>query len=213
MTVRRTAPGTAALGTAALGTAAVGYDELAVLVAEQLGVPQVAIRTTEVTAHPYDQPAITIAGRFLVAGTAATAAGRTRRYDFFVEVIHAYERSPLRFAVPAPLRAGAAAVVPWRVEADLYRAELRRRLPPGRTTPRAFAVRDLDEGSAALWLERIRARPERCAGSCSARCRTGTGGSPTYRPSSRRAWTASPPVSRPRAVPRRRAGCSGATPS
>lgn len=39
MTVRRTAPGTAALGTAALGTAAVGYDELAVLVAEQLGVP------------------------------------------------------------------------------------------------------------------------------------------------------------------------------
>jgi hypothetical protein len=145
--------------TAALGPAAVTDAELAAFVAAQLDVPHVAVLTTTVEDHPYDRPALTTASRHLVTGTARTPEGRTRNYAFFVKVIQAYRRSPLRFALPEPLRARAAAVVPWRTEADLYRSDLRHRLPSGLTTPRAFAVRDLDEDSVALWLERVPVRP------------------------------------------------------
>src|SRR5213078_2436322 len=70
----------------------------------------------------------------------------------------AYQRSPLPFAIPAHLRARAAALIPWHNEADLYRSDLRDRLPHGLTIPRAVAVRDLDADSAALWLEQVPAR-------------------------------------------------------
>jgi hypothetical protein len=149
----------AATRTAILGPAAVGDAELAALVAAQLGVPEATVLTSAIEVHPYDRPAITTAGRYLVTGTAETPDGQACSYAFFVKVIQAYQRSPLRLAVPAPLRAGAAAVVPWHTEADLYRSDLRHRLPPGLTTPRALAVRDLDEDSAALWLERVPVRP------------------------------------------------------
>lgn len=145
--------------TAALGPAAVPDAELAALVAAQLGVPEATVLTCAVDAHPYDQPAITTAGRWLVTGTARTPDGRVRPFALFVKVVHSYLRSPLRFALPEPLRAVAAAVVPWRAEADLYRSDLRDRLPAGLTTPRALAVHDLDEESAALWLERVPVRP------------------------------------------------------
>jgi hypothetical protein len=81
-----------------------------------------------------------------------------RAFSFFVKVIQAYQRSPLRFAVPEHLRAEAAALIPWRTETDLYRSDLRDRLPGGLTIPRVLAVRDLDEDSAALWLEHAPAR-------------------------------------------------------
>ena len=64
----------------------------------------------------------------------------------------------LRFAIPAHLRTQAAALIPWQTEADLYRSDLRDRLPHGLTIPRAAAVRDLDADSAALWLEQVPAR-------------------------------------------------------
>lgn len=145
--------------TSGLGPAAVGDDELAALVAAQLGVATAEILSSSVEAHPYDSPAITTAARHLVTGTARTPEHRVRPYAFFVKVVHAYARSPLRGAVPAALRELAVSMVPWRAEPDLYRAGLRDRLPPGLTMPRAFAVRDLDHDSAALWLERVPVRP------------------------------------------------------
>jgi len=111
-----------------------------------------------VQVFPYDRPAITTAGRYLVTGSVRTDTGEIRAFSLFVKVIHSYERSPLRFAVPEPLRAQAAALIPWHTEADLYRSGLRDRLPAGLTIPRAAAVRDLDADSAALWLEHIPAR-------------------------------------------------------
>ncbi|GAA4547626.1 phosphotransferase [Pseudonocardia xishanensis] len=145
--------------TATLGLAALGDADLAELVAAQLGVPEAVVLSSVVEAHPYDRPAITTAGRHVVTGTARTPDGETRAFRFFVKVIQAYHRSPLRFAVPEPLRAAAAAVVPWRTEADLYRSDLRDRLPAGLTAPRAFAVRELEADSAALWLEQVPLRP------------------------------------------------------
>jgi hypothetical protein len=141
-----------------LGPADVTDDELAAFAAVGLGAGRVTVLTSSAEVFPYDRPAITTAGRYLVTGTARTGTGEVRAFAFFVKVIHAYQRSPLRFAIPAHLRAQAAALIPWRTEADLYRSDLRDRLPAGLTIPRAAAVRDLDAGSAALWLEQVPAR-------------------------------------------------------
>jgi hypothetical protein len=141
-----------------LGPADVADDELAAFVAAGLGVRHATVLTSSAKVFPYDQPAITTAGRYLVTGTARTGAGEVRAFVFFVKVIRAYQRSPLRFAIPAHLRTQAAALIPWRTEADLYRSDLRDRLPGGLTIPRAAAVRDLGADSAALWLERVPAR-------------------------------------------------------
>jgi hypothetical protein len=141
-----------------LGPADVGDDELGALAAADLGVRHATVLTSSAEVFPYDRPAITTAGRYLVTGSARTGTGEVRAFSFFVKVIHSYERSPLRFAVPGHLRSEAAAFIPWRTEADLYRSDLRDRLPHGLTIPRAAAVRDLDADSAVLWLEHIPAR-------------------------------------------------------
>jgi hypothetical protein len=142
---------------ALLGPADVADDELAAFAAAGLGVRHATVLTSTASVFPYDRPALTTAGRYLVTGTARTDTGQVRAFALFVKVIHSYQRSPLRFAVPERLRARAAALIPWHTEADLYRSDLRGRLPPGLTIPRA-AVRDLDAGSAALWLEQVPAR-------------------------------------------------------
>jgi hypothetical protein len=141
-----------------LGPADVADDELAAFAAASLGVPHATVLTSSARVFPYDRPAITTAGRYLVTGTARTGTGEVRAFALFVKVIHAYQRSPLRFVIPAHLRAQAAALIPWQTEADLYRSDLRDRLPPGLTIPRAAAIRDLDADSAALWLEQVPAR-------------------------------------------------------
>lgn len=151
-------PGLPAPRRVLLGPADVADDELAAFAAASLGVGHATVLTSSARVFPYDRPAITTAGRYLVTGTARTGTGEVRPFALFVKVIHAYQRSPLRFAVPAHLRAQAAALIPWRTEAELYRSDLADRLPAGLTIPRAVAVRDLDADSAALWLERVPAR-------------------------------------------------------
>ena len=143
---------------ALLGPADVEDEELAAFAAASLGVPHATVLTSTAAVFPYDRPAITTAGRYLVTGSARTGTAEVRAFCFFVKVIHAYQRSPLRFAIPAHLRARAAALIPWHTEADLYRSDLRDRLPHGLTIPRALAVRDLGADSAALWLEHLPAR-------------------------------------------------------
>jgi hypothetical protein len=141
-----------------LGPADVTDDELAVFAAARLGVRHAEVLSSSATVFPYDRPAITTAGRYLVTGTARTGTGQVRAFSFFVKVIQAYQRSPLRFAIPAHLRTQTATLIPWHTEADLYRSDLLDRLPDGLTIARAAAVRDLDADSAALWLEQVPAR-------------------------------------------------------
>jgi len=158
VTVRPPSPPLPAAGRALLGPADVADDELAAFAAADLGVRHATVLASSVQVFPYDRPAITTAGRYLVTGTARAGTGEIRAFSFFVKVIHAYQRSPLRFAIAAHLRTQAAALIPWHTEADLYRSDLHDRLPHGLTIPRAAAVRDLDAESAALWLEHIPAR-------------------------------------------------------
>jgi hypothetical protein len=56
------------------------------------------------------------------------------------------------------VRARIAPVLPWRTEPDLYRSDLAERLPAGLTLPRIFAVHEIDEASASIWLELVPTR-------------------------------------------------------
>jgi len=133
-------------------------DRLADLVAALLQAPRAHVNTVHVDTHPYDLPAITTAGRFRVSGTARTGGPDPVRYSFFVKVVQSYARSPLSQQLPDSLRDLVAPLVPWRTEPDLYRTDLADRLPDGLTTPRAYGVYDLDEDSAAIWLEMLPTR-------------------------------------------------------
>ncbi|HYN29990.1 MAG TPA: phosphotransferase [Dermatophilaceae bacterium] len=137
------------------GAAAVTVAELQEIVAASLGEPSddVTVTGCRVDRVDYDVPAILTLDRHWVSGTARTPSGE-RPFRLFVKTIGSFTRSPLFELVPEDVRSVAAAV-PWRTEADVYRSELAAHLPLGLRMPRAYAVRDIDDLSAALWLEAV----------------------------------------------------------
>ena len=137
-----------------LGPADVSDAELEAFVAASLGESPVSVLECWAEVAEYDLVAITTAGRFWVRGTAATPVGR-RTFSFFVKVVQSWARSPLIEQVPAEIRDLAIATVPWRTEPVIYRSNLSTLLPDGLTMPHALAVLDLDDESAALWLQEI----------------------------------------------------------
>src|SRR5664279_1893029 len=139
-----------------LGAADVSDAELAGIVAGWLGESPDDIEVVHSHAEivPYDLAAITTAGRYWGRGEAQTPTS-TRPFSFFVKHVQSWSRSPLFAAIPPDFRESAEASVPWRTEPLIYRSDLRDRLPAGLTMPRAVAVRDLDEKSAAVWLEEV----------------------------------------------------------
>jgi Phosphotransferase enzyme family len=138
-----------------------GAPRLAAMVAELLGHASVDVLSVRVEVHPYALPAINTRGRFRVSGAARAGNGDEHGFAFFVKVVQSWASSPLAQHVPEPLRTMAAPLLPWRTEPDVYRSDLRERLPAGLTVPRAFGVHDLDEESAAIWLELVSTRPVR----------------------------------------------------
>jgi len=146
------------MGRSVLGPADVGDVELAAMVADSLGVPEVEVTGCHAEVAEYDLEALTTAGRYWVRGTARSAAG-TSPFAFYVKVVQSWTRSAAFQQVPAPLRELAAAGLPWRNEPLVYRSDLGERLPAGLALPRVHAVRDLDELSAAVWLEAVDVDP------------------------------------------------------
>jgi len=145
----------------ALGTADVTDDVLDGLVRGLLGLDpedELALLGSSAEVAPYDLNALTTAGRFWVRGSAATASGQ-RPFAFFVKVVQSWSRSPVFAFVPEEQRSQALAALPWQVEPMVYRSDLAGALPSGLAMPRAFAVVDLDEASAALWLEAVEYDP------------------------------------------------------
>jgi len=142
-----------------LGPADVHDDQLTRMVAALLGHEPTAVRVTCSRAVPvdYDLPTITTASRHWVCGTAQTPAGE-QKFRIFVKHVQSWERHPFFTFVPPALRAQAAAGVPWRTEPLAYRSDLGERLPEGLAMPRALGVFDLDELSAAIWLEEVQAQ-------------------------------------------------------
>jgi len=143
---------------AVLGPADVSDNQLASIVAASLGARSARLVTCRAEVFPYDAEALTTGGRFKVSGTARTDESTHRPYAFFVKVIRSWSRSPLYHQLPQRLRTTATSLVPWRTEPDVYCSDLAACLPSGLTMPRSFAVHDLDEASAALWLAWVPAR-------------------------------------------------------
>lgn len=143
-----------------LGAADVSDAELTQLVAAALGTSRSATELigSHATRVAYDVPSITTAGRYWVRGT-ASVAGRETAYSLFVKVVRAWSRSPFFADVPLELREMAAAGVPWRTEALVYRSDLHDRLPEGLTMPRALAVHDLPDEACSIWLPEIEVEP------------------------------------------------------
>ena len=134
-----------------LGAADVADDRLSTMVARSLGVDRVELVTCDVTVAEYDIEALTTAGRYWVRGT-AQHDGKSSTFAFFVKVVQSWTRTPAFTQVPEHLREVAAAGLPWRTEPQVYRSDLRDRLPTGFSMPEAYSVVDLDHDSAAMWL-------------------------------------------------------------
>ena len=124
------------------------------MVADLLGSDpaETELVSSEAEEVDYDLPAITTAGRYWVRGV-ARVSGREEQFAFFVKHVQSWSRSPYFSMVPAEQREVAEASVPWRTEPLAYRSDLGDRLPEGLTMPRALGVFDLDDKSAAIWLE------------------------------------------------------------
>ncbi len=138
-----------------LCAADVSDDELTAMVAGSLGMERAAdleLLTSCATVAAYDIEALTTAGRYWVRGRARTPAGE-QPFAFFVKVVQSWARSPYFAVVPPELREDALAQLPWQPEPLVYRSGLGERLPDGLGIPTAHAVIDIDEESAALWLE------------------------------------------------------------
>ena len=143
-----------------LGPADISNEQLTELVAALVGEPpeRVTLLDSDGEHVAYDLTSITTAGRYWVRGH-ALVGGRRRPFAFFVKHVQSFARSPLFVQVPAHLAAQAEATVPWRTEPLAYRSDLGDRLPGGLRMPRVFGVFDLDDKSAAIWLEQITAVP------------------------------------------------------
>jgi hypothetical protein len=143
-----------------LGTADVSDDVLLAMVSDLLGQRATSLHDVSVEEFAYDLPAITTAGRHRVRGVARGADG-DRPFALFVKQVQEWSRSPYFADVPVEMREQAAKMVPWRTEAEVYRSDLADRLPDGLGMPRALGVFDLDEKSAAIWLEDLPVVPVR----------------------------------------------------
>jgi hypothetical protein len=142
----------------ALGAADVTDAQLAAMVADLLHQDDVKLLDVEVSPVDYHLPAITTGGRWWVSGHAATSCAKVP-FRLFVKQVQSWERSPLFQMVPEEHREMAVSGVPWKTEAEVYRADLARRLPDGLTAPRALGVFDLDATSSSIWLEEVPALP------------------------------------------------------
>jgi hypothetical protein len=118
----------------------------------------VALVDSTAVEFPYELPAITTAGRYVVSGE-AEVDGERAPYEMFVKVVQSWARSEFFQYVPDHMKEFAEASVPWRTEPLAYRSDLGDRLPDGLTMPRAVGVFDLDEKSAAVWLEKVAVVP------------------------------------------------------
>jgi hypothetical protein len=141
-----------------LGPADVSDERLEAMVAESLGVDRVEVVSCQVEVAQYDLETLTTAGRYWVRGEARHPDGLAP-YAFFVKVVQSWSRSQPFQLVPEALREIAAASLPWRVEPLVYRSDLDQRLPAGLTIPRAYAVEDLDDLSAAVWMAAVDVDP------------------------------------------------------
>lgn len=128
--------------------------DLNVWVARCLDVPQVRVVSSQV--EPLDFPVanMTTSGIFRVSGR-AQAGSDSRAFSMIIKVVQSASRWPLISVVPPDLRRVLVDGYPWRTEPEVYRSDVTRCLPDGLRMPQVVAVVDLDEDSAAIWMEDV----------------------------------------------------------
>lgn len=131
-----------------LGVADVSDAELAAMI----GADAISASTAGVLDH--DLEAMTTGGLFWVEGT-ARRGDALEPFRVVVKIAQSVVRSSVMALVPEAFRAMAVANLPWQVEPDVYRSQLATVMPDGLRLPRCLLVRDLDEESAAIWLEAV----------------------------------------------------------
>jgi hypothetical protein len=114
------------------------------------------VRVLQYVLEPFGVPlsSMTTGGLWRLTGAAIDDIG-TRQFHAVLKVIH----TPLRWAgidaVPVEMRGFVVAHVPWRTEADVYRSDLAKYLPAGLRLPDIYLIEDLDQDSAAIWMEDV----------------------------------------------------------
>ncbi|WAC55836.1 phosphotransferase [Gordonia sp. SL306] len=127
--------------------ALLGPPELPVpSLAAMLGVSEASV--TGVDEVEYDLMALTTGSRWRVG--VDTAHGHR---CYVVKVARTFARSPILAMIPPALRDEAIRALPWQIEPDVYRSELHRHMPAGSRLPACHGVVDLDDASAAIWME------------------------------------------------------------
>ncbi|HCB07160.1 MAG TPA: phosphotransferase [Nocardioides sp.] len=140
-----------------LGAADVTDAQLVSMVGQLLHEDEVELRDVTVSTVDYDLPAITTGGRWWVSGHASTPCAKAP-FRLFVKQVQSWRRHPFFASVPPEFAELAAAGVPWRTEAEVYRSDMADHLPQGLSVPRGLGVFDLDAESAAIWLEEVPTR-------------------------------------------------------
>ena len=88
---------------------------------------------------------------------AVVADERSRRsVSAFAKTIGSMRHSPILEFVPPAMREAAIAGFPWHVEADVYASSLLDDLPDGLRAPAVYAVEELPDERARLWIEDVR---------------------------------------------------------
>ncbi|MDR7255306.1 hypothetical protein J2X46_004308 [Nocardioides sp. BE266] len=137
-----------------LGDADVTDSELASLVADLWGVPEVSLVDSAAEAVDYDLESMLTGSRTWVRGHADTGHG-ARPFTFFVKAVRHWRHSPMFAFVPPEVAEWASTTVPWRSEVLVYGSDLAERLPDGLTMPRALRIDDRPDDTAVLWLESV----------------------------------------------------------
>jgi hypothetical protein len=79
----------------------------------------------------------------------------TAAWSVVLKVVRSPERSPIWAQIPPELHEITLAEIPWRTEPELYGSALRDLLPAGLRLPSVFLVDELDDGTAAIWMEDV----------------------------------------------------------
>ncbi len=140
----------------AAGRVEIDPETLRRLVRQQLGRPNAEVGAWQVDPVAWQPVAPTTAGLARVRGVARDGA-TTLPWSMFVKSLQSIRHWAHFDQVPSHLRAEAAATIPWRLEADLYEANLAELLPDGLRIPRLYHVQPLGDERMRLWMEDVQA--------------------------------------------------------
>jgi len=152
-----TEPSPRVTGEEHIGRAAVLMDQLEGLGRLALGPEDDGQRLVAVTFRPSSYETSTIATERLTHCQLEFAGGHVAR--IFVKEIRDITHWPMLVMIPEHLRESFASGFPWRLEIDLYADGFGCPLPGGMRLPDVYAIRELEVGRAALWMEDVQSSP------------------------------------------------------